>query len=112
MKDDHTITRNKCPLNVSASTSTPTPNPHFIISARNPSDQFGTPSPDGTRGHNDGISRGTAAQTGRRISVHPNSAIEELRRLNKNWPDILKAIDSMDIDRAKFIEPALAHLKN
>ncbi len=53
-----------------------------------------------------------AAQTGRRISLHPASAIDELRRLNENWPDILKAIDSMDVDRAKFIEPALAHLRN
>ncbi|HUK29594.1 MAG TPA: TIM-barrel domain-containing protein [Candidatus Acidoferrum sp.] len=53
-----------------------------------------------------------AAQTGRRISLHPDSALAELRRLNKNWPDILKTIDSMDVDRAKFIEPALAHLKN
>jgi alpha-glucosidase len=53
-----------------------------------------------------------AAQTGRRISLHPDSALVELRRLNTNWPDILKAIDSMDVDRTKFIEPALAHLKN
>ncbi len=53
-----------------------------------------------------------AAQTGRRISLHPESALTELRRLNANWPDVLKAIDSLDVDRAKFIEPALAHLKN
>jgi alpha-glucosidase (family GH31 glycosyl hydrolase) len=53
-----------------------------------------------------------AAQTGRRISLHPESALAELRRLAANWPDILKAIDSLDVDRAKFIDPALAHLKN
>ncbi|MFZ0821824.1 MAG: TIM-barrel domain-containing protein [Candidatus Acidiferrales bacterium] len=53
-----------------------------------------------------------AAQTGRRISLHPESALAELRRLNANWPDILKAIDSLDVDRVRFIEPALAHLKN
>jgi hypothetical protein len=53
-----------------------------------------------------------AAQTGRRISLHPASAVDELRRLNSNWPDILKAIDSMAVDRARFIDLALAHLKN
>jgi alpha-glucosidase (family GH31 glycosyl hydrolase) len=53
-----------------------------------------------------------AAQTGRRISLHPESALDELRRLDKNWPDILKAINDLDVDRVKFIDPALAHLKN
>jgi alpha-glucosidase (family GH31 glycosyl hydrolase) len=53
-----------------------------------------------------------AAQTGRRISLHPESALEELRRLDTNWPDILKAIEALDVDRVKFIDPALAHLKN
>jgi alpha-glucosidase len=53
-----------------------------------------------------------AAQTGRRISLHPESAAEELRKLQRAWPEILKAIDSSDVDRAKFIDPALAHLRN
>ena len=37
-----------------------------------------------------------AAQTGRRISLHPESAVEELRKLDRVWPEILKAIDSSD----------------
>jgi hypothetical protein len=53
-----------------------------------------------------------AAQTGRRTSLRPASAVEELRKLEKMWPEILKAIDGMDVDRIRFIEPALAHLKN
>jgi hypothetical protein len=53
-----------------------------------------------------------AAQTGRRISLHPESAVEELRKLDRAWPEILKAVDSSDVDRARFIDPALAHLKN
>jgi hypothetical protein len=53
-----------------------------------------------------------AAQTGRRISLHPETALEELRKLDRTWPEIVKAIDSSDVDRARFIEPALAHLKN
>ncbi len=53
-----------------------------------------------------------AAQTGRRISLHPESTLDELRKLNADWPAILKAVDSLDVDRAKFIDPALAHLKN
>jgi alpha-glucosidase len=53
-----------------------------------------------------------AAQTGRRISLHPESAVEELRKLNRAWPEILKTIDSSDVNRARFIESALAHLKN
>jgi hypothetical protein len=28
------------------------------------------------------------------------------------WPEILKTIDEMSVDRVRFIEPALAHLKN
>jgi Glycosyl hydrolases family 31/Domain of unknown function (DUF5110) len=53
-----------------------------------------------------------AAQTGRRISLRPESALEELRKLDRAWPEILKAVDSSDVDRARFIDPALAHLKN
>jgi hypothetical protein len=53
-----------------------------------------------------------AAQTGRRISLHPDSAVQELRKLERAWPEILKTIDSSDVDRVRFIEPALAHLKN
>ena len=53
-----------------------------------------------------------AAQTGRRISLRPASAVEEMRKLEKMWPEILKTIDAMDVDRIRFIEPALAHLKN
>jgi hypothetical protein len=53
-----------------------------------------------------------AAQTGRRISLRPGTAVEELRKLEKMWPEILKTIDTSDLDRARYIEPALAHLKN
>jgi hypothetical protein len=38
--------------------------------------------------------------------------VQELRKLERAWPEILKTIDSSDVDRVRFIEPALAHLKN
>jgi alpha-glucosidase (family GH31 glycosyl hydrolase) len=53
-----------------------------------------------------------AAQTGRRITLHPESAVEELRKLDRAWPEILKTIDGLDVNRSRFIDPALAHLKN
>nr|HEV7954058.1 TIM-barrel domain-containing protein [Candidatus Acidoferrales bacterium] len=53
-----------------------------------------------------------AAQTGRRISLRPTTAVAELQKLEKMWPEILKTIDEMSVDRVRFIEPALAHLKN
>jgi alpha-glucosidase (family GH31 glycosyl hydrolase) len=53
-----------------------------------------------------------AAQTGRRISLHPETAAEELHKLERAWPEILKTIETSDLDRVRFIEPALAHLKN
>jgi hypothetical protein len=53
-----------------------------------------------------------AAQTGRRISLRPATAVAELQKLEKMWPEILKTIDEMGVDRVRFIEPALAHLKN
>jgi uncharacterized protein DUF5110/glycosyl hydrolase family 31 len=53
-----------------------------------------------------------AAQTGRRISLKPATAVEELHKLEKMWPEILKTIDASNVDRVRFIEPALAHLKN
>lgn len=52
-----------------------------------------------------------AAQTGRRISLQPSTARDELRKLNSEWPDILKSIDTLDVDR-KFLDAALAHLNN
>lgn len=52
-----------------------------------------------------------AAQTGRRITLKPSTALDELRKLRTTWPEILKAIDAMTVDR-KFIDAALAHLKN
>jgi alpha-glucosidase (family GH31 glycosyl hydrolase) len=52
-----------------------------------------------------------AAQTGRRMSLRPPATLEELRKLDRNWPEILKAIEALDVDR-KFIDAALAHLKN
>jgi len=53
-----------------------------------------------------------AAQTGRRISLRPTTAVAELQKLEKMWPEILKTIDEMGVDRVRFIEPALAHLRN
>ncbi len=52
-----------------------------------------------------------AAQTGRRISLRPEMAVEELQKLDRAWPELLRTIDSLDVDR-KFIDAALAHLKN
>jgi hypothetical protein len=52
-----------------------------------------------------------AAQTGRRMTIQPKSAPEELRKLEKAWPEILKTIDTLDVPRAAR-DNALAHLKN
>jgi alpha-glucosidase len=52
-----------------------------------------------------------AAQTGRRMTIQPKSALDELRKLEKAWPDILKTIDGLDVPRAAR-DGALAHLKN
>jgi alpha-glucosidase len=52
-----------------------------------------------------------AAQTGRRMTIEPKSALDELRKLDRAWPDILKTIDGLDVPRAAR-DAALAHLKN
>ncbi|MBI3483771.1 MAG: DUF5110 domain-containing protein, partial [Acidobacteria bacterium] len=50
-----------------------------------------------------------AAQTGRRITLNPASAQEELQKLHHNMPEIIDAISKMDVDCAALIR-ALAHL--
>jgi len=52
-----------------------------------------------------------AAQTGRRMSLQPATAVEELRKLNQSWPDILKTIEGLNVPIAAR-DAALAHLKN
>jgi alpha-glucosidase len=50
-----------------------------------------------------------ALQTGNRIGLKPSSALEELQKLRKILPEVLKQVGEMDVDR-KTIDRALAHL--
>ena len=52
-----------------------------------------------------------AAQSGHRVTLHPETALAEYQKLSQEWPDILAAISAMDVDK-KFTTAALAHLKS
>ena len=52
-----------------------------------------------------------AAQTGRRVTLNPALAVTEFRRLQLDWQDIVKSIEDLNVDH-KYIDAALAHLKN
>jgi len=52
----------------------------------------------------------TLAQTGRRITLHPDSASVELRRFREQLPDVLRALPQMKGDTA-VIARALRHLE-
>lgn len=52
-----------------------------------------------------------AAQTGHRITLKPLTAPEEYRNLARQWPDILKAVDTLDVSRTA-INAALAQLRS
>ncbi len=48
-------------------------------------------------------------QTGRRMSLHPDSAAAELRRLEAEYPDVVAGIRALQGDR-RWIDRALGHL--
>jgi len=50
-----------------------------------------------------------AAQTGRRITLHPETALSELQKLDHGWQGMLDAIEGLDVD-SKLKKAALAHL--
>lgn len=54
-----------------------------------------------------------AAQTGNRISLKPENALEELQRLEKNFPEVLRQIVGLQADSSlvRQVALALAHLK-
>jgi hypothetical protein len=51
-----------------------------------------------------------AVQTGERISVNPANAHAELEKLQRNVPEILRQIETMDAEKA-LVDAALAHLQ-
>ena len=52
-----------------------------------------------------------AAQSGHRVTLHPQTALAEYQKLSQEWPAILASISAMDVDK-KFTEAAVAHLKS
>jgi hypothetical protein len=50
-----------------------------------------------------------AMQTGRRITLDPGKALEEIQKLEHDMPEVLRQISAMDID-SKLIDRALAQL--
>ena len=50
-----------------------------------------------------------AAQTGRRITLQPSSARQELEKLQHDFPAIVDAISKMDVD-CRMTAAALNHL--
>jgi hypothetical protein len=52
-----------------------------------------------------------AAQAGRRVTLNPALAVNEFQRLQLNWQDMVKSIEDLNVDH-KYIDAALAHLKN
>ena len=50
-----------------------------------------------------------AAQTGRRITLHPETALSELQKLDQGWQGMLDAIEGLDVE-SKLKKAALAHL--
>ena len=52
-----------------------------------------------------------AAQAGRRVTLNPALAVTEFQRLQLDWQDIVKSIEDLNVDH-KYIDAALAHLKN
>jgi alpha-glucosidase (family GH31 glycosyl hydrolase) len=50
-----------------------------------------------------------AAQCGHRVTLKPETAFSEYQKLVREWPDIVKAVDRMDVDRVQ-INAAVAHL--
>lgn len=51
-----------------------------------------------------------AAQTGHRVTLNPSSALAEYQKLAREWPDIIKAVDTLDVNRTA-IGAALAQIR-
>jgi len=52
-----------------------------------------------------------AAQTGNRIGLHPENALQELEKLERDFPKILRQITALRKVNRKIVDKALAHLK-
>jgi len=52
-----------------------------------------------------------AAQTGNRIGLHPQNALQELEKLERDFPAVIDQITKLGVDAA-VITRALAHLGN
>jgi len=52
-----------------------------------------------------------AAQTGHRVTLQPETVFGEYQKLADEWPDIVKSIESMEVEH-RFTDPALAQLKS
>jgi alpha-glucosidase (family GH31 glycosyl hydrolase) len=51
-----------------------------------------------------------AAQAGHRVTLKPETAFDEYQKLVREWPDIVKAVNSMDLRDRAPIDAALANL--
>lgn len=51
-----------------------------------------------------------AAQTGKRISIHPATAVVELQRLNESMPEVIQQIRALKKLKPELVERALAHI--
>lgn len=51
-----------------------------------------------------------AAQTGHRVTLKPSSAFDEYQKLAREWPDIIKTVDTLDVSRTA-IDAALAQIR-
>ena len=52
-----------------------------------------------------------AAQTGNRIGLHPENALQELEKLERDLPEILRQVAGLKNVNRKIVNRALAHLK-
>jgi hypothetical protein len=50
------------------------------------------------------------AQTGNRISINPKTALEELQKLDREFPEVLNAVRNLQAD-SSTIATVLAHLE-
>ncbi len=51
-----------------------------------------------------------AAQTGNRISIHPETAVVELQHLNESMPEVIQQIQALKKVKPELVERALAHI--
>ncbi len=50
-------------------------------------------------------------QTGRRITLQPDTAEEEIANLERMWPEILADIEALQVDRPEIPQQAVRHLR-